>query len=184
MNNTYNGYVGVYIGDSTSLSQIICDDYNDFTYVPSGPYPYYATTLADVGSAEATTLFSSTADYEAAAILANDVLGLTGTDPVTENNITLDQYAIWDLTSPSTPAFAANGTDSNSIAQSALAQAAADPKNPLYAEVIIYTPQVQGSAQEFLGFAPEPSSIFLLLAGVGLLVLGANRSRWLKTKSL
>lgn len=183
MNNTYNGYVGAYIDGSASLSQIICDDFNDTTYVPSGPTPYFATTLADVGAPGSTTLYSSSADYEAAAILANDFLGLTGTDAVTQNSITLDQYAIWDLTAPNGPAFAANGTDSNTVAQNALTQASADPNNPLYGNLIIYTPQAQGTNQEFLGFAPEPSSIFLMLGGAVVLAFGVRRSRLLKAQS-
>ncbi len=182
LNGTENGYVGGYIGGATVLSQVICDDFYDHTNVPSDPIPYYVTSINDVGMAGSNTLYSSESDYEAAAILANDILGLTGTDSVTENYVALDQYAIWNLMTPSTPVFSANGTTSTIVAQSALTQADADPSDPLYSNFLIYTPQVIGSDQEYMGPAPEPSSVFLFLAGAAFLGLGAARSRVLRAK--
>ncbi len=189
MNGTYNGFAGAYVGGSSVQSPIICDDFNDVSNFPSPATPYYASTIDVAAQNGSVTLFHNESDYEAAAILLMDVQGLTGTDATTENNITLDQYAIWDLMSPNTsPVFSANGTNSTAVGQNALALATADAGgqyNALFSDLVIYTPVSPGTNQEFLGLAtPEPSTFGLLFAGAGVLFLGARRKLFSKAANV
>jgi hypothetical protein len=166
-NNTYNGFSGGTI-DGLPFTNLICDDYLNTTYFPSGPLSYNISTLDTLTYAR----FGANHDdavhkYEEAAILIN---GLQLNPALTADY----QYALWTLFTPSVPDFKTSGTllgDVNSIADFS-------PYTSLFSELVVYTP-AEGfqTNQEFLQLqpgpklsgTPEPGSMVLLGIGVGLM---------------
>ena len=165
--NYYVGNTGAVInGVSTPL---MCDDFETTTYVPSGPFQYNVTTLANLATAK----FTGLANYEAAAVLLWDFETSGGSDPGGYN------FAIWNIFDPGAGTYG----DSATLLAGARSTVAAGGIPQAYSALLIYTAIPVGSNQEFLGLdtpggVPEPGS--MLLMGSGLLALGA--SRWLRSR--
>jgi hypothetical protein len=158
-NGTYNGYVGAEVNNIETM--IVCDDFADKTYVPSGPWQYAVTSLSGDLSE---TLYGSPTTYEAIATLAWE--GLNDPDQIAEY-----QYAIWQATNSSVAPYEQSAA--------LLAAARSQPANQTVLDnFLIYTPI--GSAtgnQEFVGFgseAPEAKTFLTVLAGLIALAWRGN----------
>jgi hypothetical protein len=168
---TYNGFVGVSGNGVTSLS-LICDDFLDTTYVPSGPTPFSLSTLANLSD----TRFGSLSRYEEAALLLygdgqSNLPGLMN-DPA---NTSAYQYALWNLMEPG--AVASKGySDPGAAALLAIVEnlnLANTNYQSLYGNLRIYTPMASGTDQEFLGFTPGTTSPTVPEPRTWLMLLGA-----------
>ena len=167
--NTAGGY---YVGNTGATvngvaTPLMCDDFSTETSVPSGPFQYNVTTLANLATAK----FTGLVNYEAAAVLLWEFENGGQQDPGAYN------FALWDIFDP------AAGSYGDSVVRLAGARAvvAGGGFSLAYDELQIFTAIPSGSNQEFLGEdsptpVPEPGS--MLLMGGGLLLLGA--SRWLR----
>jgi hypothetical protein len=175
---TYNGYVQAEVDGE--LFDLICDDYLDTTYVPSGPFLFHADTIDDLetamfGPARGVAVETATINYQAAALLLDGL----GHEPA---KVAAFQYALWRLFTPSTPVY----QDSAALLADALARASAPPEGhaAIYDRLVIYTP-ADSHNQEFLRLAdrppmqigpsavPEPET--LLLGGIGIVLLMSKR---------
>jgi hypothetical protein len=164
-NGTLNGFSSAAI-DGIPVQNLVCDDYGHTTYIPSGPFDFVVSNLDNLSLArfaEPSGLPAGVAliNYQAAAILLD---GMTRNPALTADY----QYAIWDLFTPTAPAYHTSGT----LVANALA-AAGGPAAlyaSVYARLVIYTPDfMAASNQEFIGLGavPEPAPIYLAgLAGV------------------
>ena len=168
---TYNGFVGV-TGNGVTWLSLICDDFLDTTYVPSGPTPFNLSTLANLSN----TRFGSQSLYEEAALLLygdgqSNLPGLIN-DPL---NTSAYQYALWNLMEPG--AAVSKGYSDPGAAAILASVEGLNLANPnfqsLYANLRIYTPVAGGTDQEFLGFTPgttspvpEPSTWLMLLSAL------------------
>jgi hypothetical protein len=193
---TYNGFAFATV-DKNPLQQLICDDFDHTTYVPSSNLQFYLSNLTGLDPLQYARFIdpnqpaANVAKYEEAALLLN---GLRQTGPGFLLDLTADyQYALWHLFTPSVVL-------PNATAQTLLNDAAASVLQggtsnlAIYSELRIYTPQAAyASNQEFLQLAanstgyvtgstdpvgiPEPEP--LLLVGIGLatiaLSVGARR---------
>jgi len=150
---TFNGWVTSTV-DGVPLQQLICDDYNHETYVPSGPVEFTVSTLLGDSILQYARFFdpkhaaSSITKYEEAAVLLD---GLRNTGPGSILDLTADyQYALWYLFTPTVNL--PNQTAKTLLSDAAKAVARGDPATQaLYSELVIYTPTAKYSSnQEFL----------------------------------
>ncbi|MBZ5618831.1 MAG: hypothetical protein LAQ69_08935 [Acidobacteriia bacterium] len=191
---TYNGFAFATIDGAPA--QLICDDFNHDTFVPSGNMTYNLSTLTGPNPLQYARFVdpnqwdSSIVRYEEAAVL---LIGLRQTGPGYLLDLTADyQYALWMLFTPGV-------TPPNATAQTLLNDAAASVQHsrssnqPLYSALRIYTPTAAfASNQEFLNFAypqledtlatPEPSPMILIAIGIAAMTLsgGSRRLRQLR----
>jgi hypothetical protein len=176
-NGTYNGFATATVNGIPS-QLLICDDYNDTTYVPSSSnmiYDYSTLTGADPLQY---AMFSK-ANYDEAAVL---VYELAETPNLSANAITDYQYALWNLMTPSVSLVPGRVAQELALQTTALAMVnnAVDAQfltSTVYAYTEVYTPSTAYAGnQEFLEYStPEPSmgwpvGFLLLLAVVGLKV--------------
>jgi hypothetical protein len=167
--NTAGGY---YVGNTGATvngvpTPLMCDDFSTETSVPSGPFQYNVTTLANLATAK----FTGLANYETAAVLLWEFENSGQQDAGAYN------FALWDIFDPGAGAYG----DSAALLAGARSTVAAGGIPQAYSALLIYTAIPVGSNQEFLGEdsptpVPEPGS--MLLMGGGLLLLGT--SRWLR----
>ena len=213
-NGTSNaGQAATYNGEATATvagipnELLICDDFDQTTYVPSGALDYSVNTIAslttsplDVDFSDGTLpggtvgAVSQTHAYDTVAVLVSEM----ETSGNTAQQITDYQYAIWYLMEPA-------GVDNlnSAIKDNPLDTQAAGDLNTAYDDVtrtgstnltagavtaaenalVIYTPtSAYSTNQEFVGSntplaTPEPSTWFLTAALGLLLCVPQVRSR-------
>jgi hypothetical protein len=191
--NTYNG-PGIATVAGIPNADLVCDDFTNTTYVPSGPLDYSVNTISSLTSSdvdfssgfvtgltgEAAGGMTQTQAYDTVAVLTANL----ETPGSTAQQIADYQYAIWDLMEPgaSNDSTKDSPLDANaaSYLQSAFtAVTAASPASATLADekaLVIYTPTSgYSSNQEFVGLntptgaIPEPST-WILMAALGLLM--------------
>ncbi len=176
---TYNGYVTATVNGIPGQS-LLCDDYEDETYVPSGPLTYDYSALASPGN-PAGLYFGGMTNaqtlYDEAALLGYDLYSLgSNTSPDTVTNY---QYAIWNLFDSSV----ALNSSQQALQTGALAavDSGAAWLGAVYANTLVYTPDSKTNSagnQEFLQYqvqTPEPATY--LLVGALLMWIGTFRRR-------
>jgi hypothetical protein len=183
-NGTYNGFVGGTV-NGIAFSNLICDDYDHTTYVPSGDLQYNVYTLADFGQARFAGEPNSLQNYENAALLVYSLQNLAVVNSYIPANQQLTvgdlQYALWDTFTPG------SGTTANSSGALAILNAASTSFRvpiDLDASLRIYVPAAPfTSNQEFLqvqetvqpqinnSSVAEPATVALSITG--LLSIGA-----------
>jgi len=194
--NTYDGEAIATVAGIPSVD-LVCDNFTNTTYVPSGILDYSVNTISSLTSSPSDVDFSSgfvtgltgessggmsqTQAYDTAAVLVTEL----ETAGNTAQQIADYQYAIWDLMQPgasdsnnSSIKDSPLDTNASSYLQSAFTAAtAATPAAATLADekaLVIYTPtSAYSSNQEFIGLntptsTPEPSTCFLM-AALGLL---------------
>jgi hypothetical protein len=182
-NGTYNGFSTATVNGIPS-QLLICDDYDDTTYMPSSSnliYDYSTLTGPD----PLQYVRFNTANYDEAAVL---VWELAETRNPSANTITDYQYALWNLMTPSASLVPGRVALEQALQTSALAMV----DNPVdsqfltssvYNYIRIYTPTAAyASNQEFVEYAtPEPNlawpAAFLLLLGAAALRFRRNPQR-------
>jgi hypothetical protein len=185
--NTYNGETTATIA-GVSSQELVCDDFDNTTYVPSSQIDFSVETLASLSGVDFTSGFSSISGNTLSQVQAYDTAAvlLTALDALTANSgnaqaIADYQYAIWDMMLPSgaNETFKDSPLDANALSDQRMAFAAVEANSSATkAEeqaMVIYTPTAAYSSnQEFLGVdtptaTPEPAS-WVLLAGLGLML--------------
>jgi hypothetical protein len=178
-NRTYNGYAGALI-DGVAVADLVCDDYLDPTYFPSGPFDFAVSGIGNLsaamfGTSSGVAELTAEINYMAAAIL------LAGLD-ANPRAAASYQYALWDLFTPATPAYG----NSAALLAAALNEARTSTSNgALYDRLLIYTP-VNSTNQEFLrltgtstaGAVPEGGTLWLALAGIGIITVVTGLRRF------
>lgn len=161
--NTYGGYyVGPAFGtlDGTDPLQVICNDFNHTSYIPSS-FDVNISTIPSLVYARFGNDPAAVERYERAAWLMSQM-------PLNPGQIGPIQFALWNIFTPSAPDPAGSNTW--------LAAANAIDINAFdYSNVRIYTPTGQyASNQEFMGGGvnpvPEPATMQLVLGA--LLIFG------------
>ena len=189
----YNGYVVATV-DGQPNQLLICDDFDSTTYVPSGEMTYLLSSLTgsnplqDARFVDRSKWNASVAMYQEAAFLLD---GLNKTCPESVFDLTAYyQYALWHLFTPSV-ALPGGATAQTLLDDAAASVASGGLSNELlYSRLRIYTPtSAYASNQELLQLAPglsshpwddpppdmatpEPSSLYLIATGLGLVGLG------------
>ena len=169
VNDVYVGYLDAQVS-GIGMQDILCDDRNHTTYVPSGPYEYYISTLSNLDHVR----FSQPQElinYEIAAILLYQYDNAGG-DHASSFDTASYQYALWNVFTPSTFQF---GNSVTLLEQArALQILGSDIALNAYNELEILTPTEHSlSNQEFIFLhnfseVPEPTFFF----GVGLICVG------------
>jgi len=170
---TFNGFVSGTI-DGTFFDDLICDDWDHVTYVPSGLLQYQVSSLDTLQYVRFTNLWGGGPDinrYRTAAILVKGVID--------HPDRTADyQYALWELFSYSTPFYPSAHQlllDAQSVVNGDVSAYAS-----LFASFRIFTPIGDSAGnQEFLQIhpTPEPSAILLLVTAIALTFAGLARRR-------
>lgn len=179
----YVGYTGATItsGSNTFVDfDLMCDDFTHTTYVPSGPFEYFVSTIPTLSNVRWTQSPMLT-NYQMAAIILFTYDALS---PVQKGAQAGDyNYALWRVFNPGvTPNY---GNSSAVLSMAALAQSTGTFQGgasvqEAYDSLRIFTPTREAASnQEFLGISsdtfggspvPEPSTYAML--GGGLLSLG------------
>lgn len=178
MNGTYNGFATATVNGIPS-QLLICDDYDDTTYMPSSSNLIY-NELTLVGPNALQYARFNKLNYDEAAVL---VYELAETQSASATTITDYQYALWNLMTPGVSFVPGRASQEQALQTSALALVgnsadAAFLAGSVYAYTRIYTPTAAyASNQEFVEYvAPEPN---LAWAAGFLLLLGAV---WMKVR--
>jgi hypothetical protein len=185
--NTYNGEAAATIAGISS-QDLVCDDFDNTTYMPSGQIDFSVETISNLSGADFTSGYATVSGYTLTETQAYDTEAvlLTELEALTINSanaqaITDYQYAMWDLTLPSggDGSLKDNPLDSNALSdqQAAFAAVQANSTSTQAEEhaLVVYTPTASYSSnQEFLGLntptaTPEPST-WVMLAVLGLLL--------------
>jgi hypothetical protein len=174
-NGTYNGFATAIVNGIPN-QLLICDDYNDTTYVPSSSNMIYDYSTLNGADPLQYAMFNKTNYDEAAAL----VYELAETANPSADTIMDYQYALWNLMTPGVSLVPGHIAQEQALQASALAWVnnAADAKfltSTVYAYTDIYTPTAAYAGnQEFLEYStPEPNlawpaGFLLLLAAVGM----------------
>jgi len=180
LNGTYNGFSTATVNGIPS-QLLICDDYNDTTYMPSSSNMIYDYSTLTGASPLQYVMFNK-ANYDEAAVL---VYELATTPSLSATAITDYQYALWNLMTPSVSLVSGRVAQEQALQTSALAMVnnAIDAKflaSTVYAYTDIYTPTAAYAGnQEFIEYAaPEPNMAWPL----GFLAVLA--AVWLKIRGL
>jgi hypothetical protein len=182
-NGTYNGFaIGTVNGTPNQL--LICDDYNDTTYVPSPSTMIYDYSTINGADPLGYAMFNH-ANYDEAAVLVYQLSQIKDASP---DVVTDYQYALWNLMTPSVPLVSGRVAQEQALQTTALAMvnSSIDAQflaNTVYAYTDVYTPTAPFKGnQEFLEYyAPEPNlalplGFLLILVAVGMKVR-QNRQR-------
>jgi hypothetical protein len=197
---TYNGYAVATV-DQLANQPLICDDFDDTTYVPSGKMGFNLSGLIGSNLLEYVRFDSPDPNatlvrYEEAAFLLD---GMNHNGPGSLLDLTADyQYALWHLF---TPSVALPDTTSQTLLNDAFAsvQQGGITAALLYPRLQVYTPTAPYSSnQEFLQLlpaanlrsfiagaddpTPEPSSAILFGIGAGLIAISAGLKRFQKRR--
>jgi hypothetical protein len=198
--NVYDNavYIGPYyadIGGSSTATPVICDDYNDESYIPES-WTAYTTNEANVATATAPLKWGDNQSlYNEMSYLANQLMA-NQSNPAVADAI---QFAIWELgvqsaggsitDLPLPGGSTCTGAFNATVTACWLNQAVANYASTIFSDVTIYSfDQCTNTAsspcsstnppQEFLVVTtPEPSTILLLVLGVGGLFLLKRRQR-------
>lgn len=158
---TYNGFASATI-NGMPFQQLICDDYDHTTYMPSGNLTFALSGLTGPNSLQFARFVdlnqweNTIVRYEEAAILLN---GLLQNGPGGLLDLTADyQYALWALFTPSVKL--PNATAQTLLQNAAYTVAHGGSANDLiYSQLRIYTPSTgYTSNQEFLQMVPSLTS--------------------------
>jgi len=181
---TYNGFVTATINGIPN-QLILCDDAAHTTVVQSGNMVYDFSSLGGAHQLQNARFTgpNMVANYDEAAALLWELAtypDIYGVQP-SANTITDYQYALWNIFDPYNSVTNPNGVkvNSNQLALQTAAVNIVDTEGAMlaadvYPNVEIYTPDPNGGStgdQEFLQYAPEPTSISLML---GALLIGAS----------
>jgi len=193
---TFNGFASATI-NGIPFQELICDDYDHTTYMPSGNMTFNLsdlTSLIPLQSARFVDLLhwnNTVTKYQEAAIL---LYGMQQNGPGTMLDLTGDyQYALWALFTPSVKL-------PNSTARTLLQDAAdtvargGSSNNAIYSQLRIYTPSTGfTSNQEFLQMVPsltsnvqaipEPSPGITVAIGMGVIGLSVGLRRLLQRRT-
>ena len=170
---TFNGFASGTI-NGTFVDDLICDDWDHITYVPSGTLQYQVSYLDTLQYVRFGNLWGGGPDikrYRTAAILVQGVID--------HPDRTADyQYALWELFSNSTPVY----PSAHQLLQDAQNVVNGDISayTSLFASFRIFTPTGDSAGnQEFLQIhpTPEPSAILLLVTAIALTFAGLARRR-------
>ena len=169
-NGTYNGFVSGTI-DGVLFNNLICNDYDEKTYVPSGPIVFHLSVLDTLTYARFVDLAGEPTStdvqrYQEAALLLE---GMQGHPTLTADY----QYAIWRLFTPAVSVYKSSELLLDNV-RNVVEHSEPATYADVYNRLRIYTPDAgYESNQEFLGLAPvpEPGSFWLLAAGIGLATL-------------
>ena len=189
----YVGYATATVGNSPNVN-LLCDDIEHITYVPSGPFPYYVSSLPALQDVRwnGPNPQAELTNYETAAVLLYefDALGAVNNDTAGAYN-----FALWDLFDPSAPTYGTGPTGSAALLANAQSIVASGGIAAAYNELQVLSPAPGAdSNQEFLfldqtdsltiegtpgdgGSTPEPQTHLLL--GSGLVVLAILSKRLL-----
>ena len=177
---TYNGYVNATVNGIPN-QWLICDDYVDESYVPSGPLTFDYSSIASPGNLAGLHFGGMTNAqtlYNEAAVLDYDLYSLG--PQASPASVTDYQYAIWNLFDSSV---ALNGSQ-QTLQASAFSEvgSGAGWLSTAYANTPVYTPDPKTNSwgnQEFFEYqsqnTPEPATY--LLVGAVLTWLGTFRKR-------
>ena len=187
----YVGFTQATVGDSLGID-LLCDDIEHTTYVPSGPFSYYVSSLPQLQNVRWTgpNQQAELTNYETAAVLLYEfaALGAVSNDTAGAYN-----FALWDLFDPSAPTYgrARQVPLRYSLARRASSPVAASPPPTDELQVLTPTPSAD-SNQEFLfldqndtitisgapgdgSSAPEPRTPLLIGSGLIALVIFSKR---------
>ncbi|MGO9241026.1 MAG: hypothetical protein ACLQBJ_09465 [Bryobacteraceae bacterium] len=187
----YVGFAQATVGASLDID-LLCDDIDHTTYVPSGPFSYYLSSLPQLQNVRWTgpNQQAELTNYETAAVLLYEfaALGAVSNDTAGAYN-----FALWDLFDPSAPTYGTGPTGSAALLTGAESIVASGGIAAAYDELEVLTPTPgAASNQEFLfleqndtviisgapgngSSAPEPRTPLLLGSGLIALVILSKR---------
>lgn len=166
-NGTYNGFSTATV-NGIPLQMLMCDDYNDTTYMPSSSNLIYdSSKLTGANPLQYAMFDSSTPSanlqkYDEAGVLTYELAQLGS--GASADTVTDYQYALWNLMIPSAPLDPSHTSQEQTLQANALAlvdnaSQQAFLNAAIYPYINVYTPTAADKGnQEFLQYAaPEPN---------------------------